>query len=1119
MQDGGYGGFSTGSYSSAGSFSSAGGYAGGYSTGGFTGGYGGSWTSCEEMYCYGTAYLDNGEVDWDATYAANVTCSTYDKGCPCNEKWELACESYGMKVCISKSEGCYDPFDVTCTDQEQLCKDEWSAYCWDKSWGGCPLYCGAEETYCYRYIYDATGEVNWTAPMTEFCGNVTTGCPCDATWEHKCTDAAYGYSWCNPKSSPCPITCGMDEQVCYTTPYDSEGYPDWTAQGTQSCQSQSSTCPCDPNFEELCDTEWGSYCQTKVYGSCPISCSEDQIYCYETPYDQSGNMDWNGVWKETCASITDGCPCNEQWEKSCGTGWCIPKWDSCPIDCGDNIMCYHYSGNQSCATSAGCTCEADEYSCQDSIGKYECYAKEWYPDGCPVVCTVDQLYCSTVGFDVSGYMTWSTFCKDRTSEDDWDCPVECDTTSAKKCGTGMNAYCISSSDECPAECTSQEQLCWVADYDAQGSYVTGSDRCAPADQECPCGANSVKCSMDGWSYCESTYYGCPVICGADEKSCYPVSFTPDWQTPVTESCVANTETCPCGANAKPCKWTDEYGYELEECFPDAWSCPVSCKAEQKKCYKTDYNATGYPTMYSETCVDQGTSCPCGTHSQKCHDPYMNEDLCYPTWDFWMNTRYTCPVYCKDNEDYCYVPSYDAQGDWISTKETCVPSGQKCDCSQGQNAFECTFSDPWYGSWSECLPKVGGYCPVTCPEGKVACDMVVDYLPNGTSLGYFQPPEQCADSFDKCPCGKEAERCNMVGCRPASEGCPITCTAEQKKCYLTDFSDAGSRISDREVCVASDATCPCGKNTAKCPGSDVCVLPSEKALICPCKESEEVCTVPNYDTYGKITDWETTCAKSGKACPCGKNTVSCPDPNDAENNLCSPKFYHKKCPVPCTVDQIQAGNATCFQTNLDSSGNFESETVTCLPPGEKCSPGKNMKRCPSGAVLPAASKCVNLYGTSNATAVDATQKETTTVYITLTGTSDKAAANSDTSRIKLNSALQLPADLVSTMSIATASSRRLSGRQLAEAKPILAFTVSNTGKSSVSPSAVGEQLKQMVTSSNPELTKAVNSVGSIDAKAGVNVDQSSKKVVTRTQTAKDKRAAQAGITTVAATTSK
>ena len=193
---------------------------------------------------------------------------------------------------------------------------------------------------------------------------------------------------------------------------------------------------------------------------------------------------------------------------------------------------------------------------------------------------------------------------------------------------------------------------------------------------------------------------------------------------------------------------------------------------------------------------------------------------------------------------------------------------------------------WYGSWSECLPKVGGYCPVTCPEdprlrvwqasacpahgalcgaqsvevagacwrltpplpgrrstraeGKVACDMVVDYLPNGTSLGYFQPPEQCADSFDKCPCpspcahsglrvqsdaqtrklaisscqgGKEAERCNIVGCRPASEGCPITCTAEQKKCCSDEAQKVplaqGRRYHHRQffsaVAVGAEAT--------------------------------------------------------------------------------------------------------------------------------------------------------------------------------------------------------------------------------------------------------------------------------------------------------------------------
>ena len=26
----------------------------------------------------------------------------------------------------------------------------------------------------------------------------------------------------------------------------------------------------------------------------------------------------------------------------------------------------------------------------------------------------------------------------------------------------------------------------------------------------------------------------------------------------------------------------------------------------------------------------------------------------------------CPVYCKDDQDYCYIPSYDAKGNWIKT---------------------------------------------------------------------------------------------------------------------------------------------------------------------------------------------------------------------------------------------------------------------------------------------------------------------------------------------------------------------------------------------------------------------------------------------------------------------
>ena len=37
--------------------------------------------------------------------------------------------------------------------------------------------------------------------------------PQDATWEDKCVDTVYNYSWCTPKTYPCPITCGMDEQA------------------------------------------------------------------------------------------------------------------------------------------------------------------------------------------------------------------------------------------------------------------------------------------------------------------------------------------------------------------------------------------------------------------------------------------------------------------------------------------------------------------------------------------------------------------------------------------------------------------------------------------------------------------------------------------------------------------------------------------------------------------------------------------------------------------------------------------------------------------------------------------------------------------------------------------
>ena len=46
---------------------------------------------------------------------------------------------------------------VSTVSEEHVCKDEWSAYCWDKSWGSCPVTCTSDEAYCYSYVYDSTG--------------------------------------------------------------------------------------------------------------------------------------------------------------------------------------------------------------------------------------------------------------------------------------------------------------------------------------------------------------------------------------------------------------------------------------------------------------------------------------------------------------------------------------------------------------------------------------------------------------------------------------------------------------------------------------------------------------------------------------------------------------------------------------------------------------------------------------------------------------------------------------------------------------------------------------------------------------------------------------------------
>jgi len=119
--------------------------------------------------------------------------------------------------------------------------------------------------------------------------------------------------------------------------------------------------------------------------------------------------------------------------------------------------------------------------------------------------------------------------------------------------------------------------------------------------------------------------------------------------------------------------------------------------------------------------------------------------------FWLrlNEPMQCPVFCSEQQDYCYIPSFDAKGEWLTTtagqwvrggrlegwwrklrslwnfsvwqsylgkfswlntsnhhllqnlkleciQEECVPKGQACDCSRGTNAFSCTWKDELLG---------------------------------------------------------------------------------------------------------------------------------------------------------------------------------------------------------------------------------------------------------------------------------------------------------------------------------------------------------------------------------------------------------------------------------------
>merc|ERR1712137_605936 len=119
----------------------------------------------------------------------------------------------------------------------------------------------------------------------------------------------------------------------------------------------------------------------------------------------------------------------------------------------------------------------------------------------------------------------------------------------------------------------------------------------------------------------------------------------------------------------------------------------------------------------------------------------------------------------------------------------------------------------------------------------------------------------------------------------------------------------------------------------------------------------------------------------------------------------------------------------------------STVVTCVNASQyaqKCPPGQGMKRCPSGSVILASEQCVDLYGVTQKTnagtaaAVNATTQQQSTIVFTITNLTGTSIASALTNvKSKMDSALQKPEELTTSMaykvtgSTSGSTSRRLS----------------------------------------------------------------------------------------------
>lgn len=226
------------------------------------------------------------------------------EGCP-PSSW---CSPPGMPcpvVCSMNETFCHDPRTMTdschpsstgcpvnCMPQENLCVqnspcplgvDGEVITCPPMQWcqmDACPLQCGVGEMSCHD-----------PGTMTESCHPFAAGCPVNCpAGDSICHSPAphpgdMAYNWCSPADMPCPITCGMDEIICWNE-----------KDNTESCHPLAMGCPvhCAPDENVCREQPMCNGCAGYNWCSrdpCPIMCQPNEMLCNVCDNDHGDHLD------------------------------------------------------------------------------------------------------------------------------------------------------------------------------------------------------------------------------------------------------------------------------------------------------------------------------------------------------------------------------------------------------------------------------------------------------------------------------------------------------------------------------------------------------------------------------------------------------------------------------------------------------------------------------------------------------------------------------------------------------------------------------------------------------------------------------------------------------------